>query len=157
MTKSFLRLSFCSTKVFFFASGSVFEEYVFLVLEVSGSSPLIPSERVVEFNDIDNKLVRESVLKDIECGFFVEGISCFVCKALELSNVVIKVFLLHLEFSELPLGSGFDGSVSGCIGELIKDCIPQIFFGRKYSYYLVYQPFCLFCDPIVGVWSSDEG
>ena len=26
-----------------------------------------------------------------------------------------------------------------------------------YSNYLIYQPFCLFCDPIIGVWSSDEG
>ena len=152
MTESLLPLSFCSTEAFFFASGSVFEEYIFLVLEASGSSPLIPGERMVELDNIDNKLVRESVLKDVERGFFVEGISCFVCEALELSNVVIKVFLLHLELSELNLGSGFDGSVSVCIGELIEDCVPQIFFSRKYSsYYLDYQPFCLSRDPIIGV------
>ena len=128
------------------------------MLKASGSSPLIPGERMVELDNIDNKLVREPILKDVEHGFFVEGISCFVCKALELINVVIEVFLLHLELSELPLGLGFDGSVSVRIGESIEDCVPQIFFGGKYSsYYLVYQPFCLFRDPIVGVWSSDDG
>ena len=120
-TESLLPLSFCSTEAFFFASGSVFEEYIFLVLDASGSSPLIPGEGVVELNDVDNKLVRESVLENVECGFFVEGISCFVCKALELSNVVIEVFLLHLEFSELPLGSGFNSSVGVRIGESIED------------------------------------
>ena len=75
------------------------------MLEASSSSPLVPGEGMVELNDIDDKLVRESVLKDVECGFFVEGIPCFVCKALEFCDVVVEVFLLHLEFSELPLGS----------------------------------------------------
>ena len=145
VTESLLPLSLCSSKAFLFVPGSVFEEYIFLVLEASGSCPLVPSDGVVEFNDIDNELVRESVLKDIESCFFIKGVPCFVCKALELSNVVIEVFLLHLEFSELSLRSGFNGSVSVCIGEPIDDCVPQVFFsGVDSSSYLIYQPFCLF-------------
>ena len=95
-TEGLLPLSFRSTKAFFFASGSVFEEYIFLMLETSGGSPLIPGERMVELNDIDNELVRKSILKDVECSFFVKGISCFVCEALELCNVVIKVLLCYV-------------------------------------------------------------
>ena len=158
MTESLLPLSFCSTKAFFFVSGSIFEEYIFLMLETSSSSPLVPGKGVMEPNNVDNELVRESILKDIERGFFAKGIPCFVCEALELSNVVVKVLLFHLEFFELLLRSGFNGSVGVRIGESIEDCVPQVFFSGKYSsYYLVYQPFCLFCDPIVSVWSSDEG
>ena len=92
------------------------------MLEMSGGGPLIPGERMVELNDIDHELVRESILKDVERSFFVKGISRFVCEALEFSNIVVEVFLLHLEFSELPLGSGFYGSVCVCVGESMEDC-----------------------------------
>ena len=157
-TESLLPLSLGSTKAFFSVLGSVLEEYIVLVLEASSSSPLVPSGGVVEFNDVDNELVREPILKNVESCFFIEGIPCFVCKALELSNVVVEVLLLHLEFSELPLRLRFNGGISVRIGESIDNCVPQVFFGGEYSsYYLIHQPFCLFCNPIIGVWSSDEG
>ena len=128
-----------------FILGSVFEEYVFLVLGAGGSGPVIPSDGVMKPDYIDDELVRKSVLKDIKCGFFIKGVPCFVCEALELSNVVVEVFLLHAKLSELFLGSGFNGSVSVCIDESMEDGIPQIFFGGKYSsYHLIHQPFCLF-------------
>ena len=53
-TESLLPLSFCSSKAFLSLPSPVFEEYVFLMLETSGSSPLVPGDGVVEFNDIDN-------------------------------------------------------------------------------------------------------
>ena len=86
---------------------------------------------MVEPDDVDHKLVRESILEDIKCGFFVKGIPHFVCEALEFSNVVVEVLLLHSEFSELLLGSGFNGSVGVRIGEPVKDCVPQVFFGGE--------------------------
>ena len=103
------------------------------MLEASGSSPLVPCDRVMEFNDIDDKGIRESIFKDIKGCFFVKGVPCFFCKALELCNVVIEVLLLHLEFPELLLGSGFNGSIGVRIGESIEDRVPQVLFGGEYS------------------------
>ena len=65
----------------------------------------------MERNDIDNEGVRKSVLKDVEGCFFVKGIPCFVCEALEFRNIVVEVLLFHLEFPELSLRSGPDGSI----------------------------------------------
>ena len=54
----------------------------------------------MELDDIDDKWTRESVLKDVEGCFFVKGVPCFICEALKLRNVVVEVFLFHLEFFE---------------------------------------------------------
>ena len=109
-----------------------FKEYVFLVLVASSIGPLVPGGRMMEFDDIDDEWTRKSVLKDVEGCFFVKGVPCFVCKALELCNVVVEVLLLHLEFPELLLGSGFNGSVGVHVGESIEDFVPQVFFGGEY-------------------------
>ena len=51
-----LPLSLGSPKVsLFFIVHQVFKEYIFLVLDTSSSSPLVPRERVVELDDIDDK------------------------------------------------------------------------------------------------------
>ena len=132
--ESLLPLSFGSTEVFLLSVVHyVFKEYAFLMLDASSSGPLVPCDRVVELDDIDNEGIRESILKDVESCFFVKGIPCFVCEVLELSNVIVEVLLLHLELSKLSLGSGLDGSVCVCICEPSDDNLPQIFFSREDS------------------------
>ena len=99
--ESLLPLSLGSSEVsLLFVVHYILKEYVFLMLDASGSGPLVPCDRVVELDDIDDEGTGESVLKDVESCFFVEGIPCFVCKALELCNVVVEVLLFHLEFLE---------------------------------------------------------
>ena len=51
-----LPLSFGTSEVFLpSVVHSVFEEYIFLVLDASGRGPLVPCDRVVKLDDIDNE------------------------------------------------------------------------------------------------------
>ena len=110
--------------MFFSVLGPVFEEYVSLVLKTSCSGPFIPCDRMMEFNDVDNEGIRESILEDIESCFFIEGIPCFVCETLKLNNIVVEVLLLHVKLLKLLLGLRLDGSISIHISELSGDSLP---------------------------------
>ena len=70
------------------------------MLVASSIGPFIQDGRMMEFDDIDDKWTRESVLKDVEGCFLVKGVPCLICEALELRNVVVEVLLFHLEFFE---------------------------------------------------------